>query len=115
MADVKFHCNTGHDHGQLIGVLSPHGSSIRFPSGQTNWFWLSAPSDEPNVNHTLRFKLAHSLCLVHAVQIMPLLADLTVRISVEQLSWFKVSRTSAYLGSVFTSSCGHDSICVQQG
>ena len=104
MADVNFDCNTGHEHGQLTGVLSPR---MRSPWDERNWFWLSAPSDEADVNHTLRFKLAHSLCLVHKVQIQPLLVDLAVRISVEQLSWLEASRTSesAYIVHVITGSC----------
>ena len=117
MADVNFNCNTVHDHGQLTGVLSPggpHDSSVKFLWDQSNWFWLSAPSYEANVNHTLRFKLAHSLCLVHKVQIQPLLVDSAVRIFVEQLSWLEVSRTSesAYFITVITGSCGDDNTYV---
>ena len=36
------------------------------------WSWVSAPADKPAAKNSLLFKLAHSLCLVHKVEVQAL-------------------------------------------
>ncbi len=69
----------GAGEGWIEGVLDPQ-DPMEFDhwSAGNESYWMSAPSEQPDATHTLCFRLAHPLCLVHQVQVQPLQLDLRV-------------------------------------
>lgn len=59
---------------EVGSVLTPSNSAAPDSRG----YWLSPASLDPEAKHTLRFRLAHNLCVVHNIQVQPLLACLAV-------------------------------------